>query len=175
MPKAITNTQGSVASQSRRKAPDLPAPPNRPSAAMTEPVFQHEMSSRLDELAGLARAVSAWCAGQGLPDNEAARLNLMLDELITNTVLHGYAGRADGWVKVRMKRGGDVVHLELSDGAPHFDPTARAPRQATAEDDDVATRPMGGLGVDFVRRLVLRWRHEARPWGNRLLLWRKLG
>jgi anti-sigma regulatory factor (Ser/Thr protein kinase) len=142
---------------------------------MTPPALQHRMASRLEELGALAQAVTAWCAQQGLPDTEAARLNLMLDELITNTVLHGYGGRADGWVALRLRREGDVVHLDLSDGAPHFDPTRARPRIHTAEDDEVATRPMGGLGVDFVRRLVMRWQHEALPGGNRLQLWRRIG
>lgn len=133
------------------------------------------MASRLDELAGLARAVSAWCVQQGLPDTEAARLNLMLDELVTNTVQHGYAGRADGWVALRLGREGEVVHLDLSDGAPHFDPTAQPSSVQSAVDDEIETRPMGGLGVDFVRRLVLRWQHQALPAGNRLQLWRRIG
>lgn len=133
------------------------------------------MASRLQELGALARAVTAWCAQQGLPDTEAARLNLMLDELITNTVLHGYGGRPDGWVELRLQREGDVVHIELSDGAPVFDPTAQRPRMHSADDDDVHTRPMGGLGVDFVRRLVMRWQHQALPQGNRLQLWRRIG
>lgn len=134
------------------------------------------MASRLDELAALAQAVSAWCAGQGLPDTEAARLNLMLDELITNTVMHGYQGRGDGWVELRLRRDGDRLHLDLSDGAPAFDPTARRPRVHTPDDDEVETRPMGGLGVDFVRRLVQRWQHQALPGGgNRLLMWRRIG
>jgi anti-sigma regulatory factor (Ser/Thr protein kinase) len=142
---------------------------------MSEPHLKHRLASRLEDLVGLARAVSAWCASQGLPDAEAARLCLMLDELVTNTVLHGYAGREDGWVELRLRRQGDVLHVVLSDGAAHFDPTARAPRAATPHDDDVGTRPMGGLGIDFVRRLVQRWEYQALPGGNRLQLWRRIG
>jgi anti-sigma regulatory factor (Ser/Thr protein kinase) len=142
---------------------------------MAPPVLHHRMASRLDELGPLARAVCAWCARQGLADAEAARLNLMLDELITNTVLHGYGGRADGWLELRLQREGEVVHLDLSDGAPHFDPTRQPPRVAGADDDEVATRPMGGLGLDFVRRLVLHWQYQALPGGNRQQLWRRIG
>lgn len=143
---------------------------------MNAPELLHRMASRLDELGPLARAVSTWCAAQGLPDTEAARLNLMLDELITNTVVHGYQGRADGWVELRLRRDGERLHLQLSDGAPLFDPTARRPRAPMPEDDEIATRPMGGLGVDFVRRLVQQWRHEALPGGgNRLQMWRRAG
>jgi hypothetical protein len=29
--------------------------------------------------------------------------------------------------------------------------------------------------VDFVRRRVLRWRHDALPGGNRLRIWRRVG
>ena len=142
---------------------------------MTPPELQHRLTSRLSELDALARAVSAWCAQVGLPDGEAARLNLMLDELVTNTVLHGYAGRADGWIELRLRREGDIVHLELSDGAPHFDPTAQ-PAVPTAENlDELVTRRPGGLGVQLVRRLVLRWQHDAQPQGNRLRLWRRVG
>ena len=142
---------------------------------MTLPQLHHRMASRLDDLAPLARAVTAWCAEVGLPDTEAARLNLMLDELVTNTVQHGYRGRADGWIELRLGREGDMVHMQLSDGAPHFDPTTRQAVRPAQDLDELVTRPLGGLGVDFVRRLVLRWRHEALPQGKRRRIWRHVG
>lgn len=135
----------------------------------------HRLSSRLDDLAALARAVDAWCRAAGVPGAEAQRLTLMIDELVTNTVLHGYRGREDGWIEVRLARAGDVVHVVLSDGAPHFDPTARRPVKPAEDLDELVTRPLGGLGVDFVRRLVQRWQHQALPGGgNRLQLWRRI-
>lgn len=142
---------------------------------MPLPQLHHRMASRLDDLAALARAVSAWCTQVGLPDAEAARLNLMVDELVTNTVLHGYRGRDDGWIELRLGLEDDIVHMQLSDGAPHFDPTARLPVRPAEDLDELVTRPLGGLGVDFVRRLVLRWRHDALPDGNRLRIWRRVG
>ena len=142
---------------------------------MPDAPLKLRIASRLDALPALVRAVSDWCAGQQLPDAEASRLALMVDELVTNTVLHGYGGRDDGWVELRLRRQGDVLHLVLSDGAAHFDPTRRPPRVPQAVDDDVDTRPMGGLGIDFVRRLVQRWQHDALPQGNRLQLWRRIG
>ena len=142
---------------------------------MTPPELQHRMTSRLAELATLAQAVSAWCAEVGLPEGEAARLNLMVDELATNTVLHGYAGHADGWIELHLRREGDIVHLELSDGAPHFDPTAHQAVPPAEDLDALVKRRLGGLGVGLVRRLALRWQHEALPQGNRLRIWRRVG
>lgn len=141
---------------------------------MNSSVLQHRLASRLDELGPLAQAVAAWCAQQGLADTEAGRLNLLLDELITNTVLHGYRGRPDGWIMLRLQRDTDLLHVDLRDGAPHFDPTRLQP-PTHRDGDDLAARPAGGLGVDFVRRLVLRWQHEALPEGNRVQLWRRIG
>lgn len=143
---------------------------------MEEPVLQHQMTSRLEDLGPLARAVGQWCRQQRLPDAEASRLQLMLDELVTNTVVHGYRGREDGWIRIELRREGAWVHMTLSDAAPVFDPTTRPPRVHSADDDDVHTRPIGGLGVDFVRRLAQRWRHQALPGGgNRLQIWRRIG
>jgi len=142
---------------------------------MTLPELHHRIASRLDELAALAQAVSAWCAQVALSEDEAARLSLVIDELATNTVLHGYAGRADGWIELHLRREGDIVHLQLSDGAPHFDPTAHPTVSPAGSLDDLVRRRPGGLGVQLVRRLVQGWQYDALPQGNRLRLWRRVG
>jgi anti-sigma regulatory factor (Ser/Thr protein kinase) len=142
---------------------------------MTPPELHHRMNSRLDELGALARAMAAWCALQSLPADEVARLNLMVDELVTNTVLHGYGGRPEGWIELRLRREGDIVHLQLSDGAAHFDPTRHHPVTPAENLDELVQRRPGGLGLGLVRRLALRWQHTALPQGNQLSIWRQVG
>lgn len=155
----------------------MPPPPSPDFHA--GPALVCRVASRLDALPALADALAQWCAGQRLPDAEALRLTLIVEELLTNTVQHGYRDRDDGWMALRLERAaageGEVVHLVLSDGAPHFDPTARAPLVGALPGAALDGLAPGGLGIEFVRRLVLRWQHHALDAGNRLELWRRVG
>ncbi len=147
----------------RAPAPDA-APPG---AAAPVPPLTCTLASRLDAIEPLAEQVAQWCAAAGVPAREAQRLNLMLDELVTNAVEHGYAGRDDGWIELHLSRdgGADTLRLTLEDGAPPFDPTTAAPADHL-DDPDIGQRPIGGLGMQLVRRLAAEWHYEHTPRGN---------
>ncbi|MCP4560799.1 MAG: ATP-binding protein [Bosea sp.] len=79
------------------------------------------------------------------------KLNLALDELITNTIAYGYAERKDGEIDIEMRRHDDRVVVRLIDQAVAFDPFEVAVADTTSSLED---RPVGGLGIHFVRTLI---------------------
>jgi serine/threonine-protein kinase RsbW len=135
------------------------------------------MASTLEGMVPLLARVRQWCAQQALPELESQRIELVLEELVSNTVSHGYGGRADGWVEVHLERAGDEWWMTLSDGAPVFDPTrgreisaaATAALAASVEDQAI-----GGLGLAMVRQWVDAWEHTPLASGNRLRLRRRI-
>ena len=77
------------------------------------------------------------------------RVVLVLEELFTNTVTHGYPGEAEGpvWVALSSQHGAIAVTYE--DAAPAFDPIGHAAEPATGPEE----RAAGGLGLALVRGL----------------------
>ncbi|MBE9607994.1 ATP-binding protein [Chitinilyticum piscinae] len=132
-------------------------------------VLEYRLNSDLAAIAGLAEAVTAFLAQT---PRIAMQVNLCLDELLTNTILHGFAGASGHEIAVSLKLAGDWLEIVISDDAPAFDPfTEVAPPDLDAELDD---RIPGGLGVHFVRSLMDDYRLVREDGRNRILLRKNL-
>lgn len=124
----------------------------------------------LKQLSALRQFVEATLAGwQGDPD-EAGDVVLALDELATNSTLHGYHGRP-GTLEIALRRRGPDLIAVLRDKAVPFDPTTIPPPDLTLP---LEVRPVGGVGLHLVRNMVdeLRYRAPAQG-GNEITLVKK--
>lgn len=111
-------------------------------------LLDYQVPARLEELEKLANAVN-----KVLPDRDLAfSANLCLEELITNTILHGLKGAADRFIHVRINISNEWLEILLKDDAPRFDPFAQAPKPNLEQ--DINERPIGGLGVHLVKKLM---------------------
>jgi serine/threonine-protein kinase RsbW len=105
--------------------------------------------------------VRAWTeafgAAVGADRTAALRLVLVLEELFTNTVAHGYAGGTEGpiWIALASRPGG--IEVTYEDAGPAFDPFAPLTPTADvrAEHPALEERPAGGLGLALVRGLCV--------------------
>jgi len=99
-------------------------------------------------------------AGAGLRREDTLRLLLIVEELFTNTVMHGYGGDSDApvWIALEPARSG--VTLSYEDEAPPHDPLSSfTPMKTSAMLNE---QPVGGLGVKLIRKLAtdLSYRRE---------------
>lgn len=89
----------------------------------------------------------------GFGTDVAGRVALALDEALTNVIKHGYGGRHDQPISIRMQRiesGGQVgIQVLIRDHAVPVDPSLIKGRDL----DDI--RP-GGLGVHLIRTIMDR-------------------
>jgi len=108
--------------------------------------------ARLDRLRALREFLESFGAGAGLGHDQCLRLNLVLEELFTNTVRHGYGGDCDEPVWVSLAREPGCVSLVYEDTAPPFNPYRKLP--AVAPDSSEEIRKLGGLGVLLTRKLA---------------------
>jgi len=124
--------------------------------------------ARLDQLRPMQRFLEAFCADCGLARTACLRLNLVVEELFTNTVKHGHRGDCDAPVWIAVSREGDKLQLVYEDKAPPFNPYARL-REVTP-DMTLEMRKIGGLGVLLTKELAAS-RDYAYLFGrNRILL-----
>lgn len=120
------------------------------------PTFQCEMPAQLESIAAMMQALEDWAGDQGVPAGALARVGLMLDELMTNVVIHGYRG-AEGRMALEADVADGSLRLTLIDFAFAYDPL-QAPEPDTTLDVD--SREIGGLGVHFVRTMADAVRYE---------------
>lgn len=96
----------------------------------------------------------------------AGRIELALEELFTNSVMHGYGGESDASVWLRIDIAPTTIVLEYTDAAPPYDPL----QHTTDLDHDRADRPAGGLGILIARRLSDRAEYRFASGKNVLSL-----
>lgn len=114
-----------------------------------------EVHRSFDPVPPSARAARCWSQpvleewGLGPRQTEAV---LVLSELVANAIRHG-AGDVD----VRLRRGGDVVRIEVSDQGPAERVAPRAPRPDSPS----------GRGLAIVEQLASAWGVDALPEGGK--------
>lgn len=129
-----------------------------------------QVSSRFDEI---GRA-DAWLRAELLPHaSEPVRhdLALVLEEVLTNVIRHGYGAGAEAWIDISAEISGGKLRLEVRDRARPFDPFTAAPPDLEA---DLAERPVGGLGIFLVRRLMDRVDYRRQGHENVLVMEKQL-
>jgi anti-sigma regulatory factor (Ser/Thr protein kinase) len=121
-----------------------------------------------DELPLLAEQVAALATRAGLSARVEHRLNLVLEEIIGNTIAYGYPDAGEHALRVRVAVLADAIELELRDDARPFDPLAARP--APYLGDDLDQRRPGGLGLYLAGRFVRAGKYETEAGNNRLSL-----
>jgi serine/threonine-protein kinase RsbW len=106
-------------------------------------------------LGGL-RAIRAFaerfCAQAGVGRDACLRLNLVLEELFTNTIRHGYRHASDAPVWISLSRADGGLRIVYEDSAPPFNPYAWL--AAAASEGPQPLRRPGGLGILLTRELA---------------------
>jgi anti-sigma regulatory factor (Ser/Thr protein kinase) len=113
------------------------------------------------------RAVLAHVDGGSLDARAVFDLELVLEELMMNIVMHAWPDPAGRRIALAARRDGDAVELRLEDDGTPFDPVSAAERPRAATLDEA--RP-GGLGLPLLRRRVRAMHYERRDGLNRLTL-----
>ena len=108
-------------------------------------------AARASELRRISTFLNDSCTRLDIGREHCLRLNLVVEELFTNTVRHGHRGDSDAPVWVSLDNGPAGVHVTYEDTAPPFNPYALF---ASAPDTTLSLRRIGGLGVLLTRELA---------------------
>ena len=105
----------------------------------------------------------------GVPAPLAMKLELALDEVLTNVVSYAFPENADNpAIKVTMRVDGEWLKVRVQDNGPAFDPLHDA--QEPDLTLDAEERPIGGLGIFLARSFVHTLTYERVDGCNRLTL-----
>ena len=86
-----------------------------------------------------------------LAPTQVGNLELALEEIFLNIVMHGSEPGVTPRVEVSLNLGADAVTMTVEDDGPQFDPLSLPPPDVTAT---LADRKVGGLGVFLVRNVM---------------------
>ena len=114
--------------------------------------------------------VEGYCAEHAISRTDALRLTLIVEELFTNSVTHGYRGPSDLPIRIGLSASNGEIALLYEDAAPPYDPLSRLTEADSAVDGDPASRPIGGLGIHLIGRLAARAHYVYEDGFNRLWL-----
>ena len=112
------------------------------------------LSEALDFIAGA-------CLRLGLCHDTALRAKLVIEELFTNSVLHGYQGN-DGTIWLSLHNENNRIFIAYQDGAPAYNPFDENVTTALLMRAKTDKHPAGGLGVILVSHLAdtVSYRYE---------------
>ncbi len=113
--------------------------------------LRFSLAPELSDIGNLFRMVETFGEANELPEPKVYVVNLMLDELVTNLVMHGNSNGGTLRANIRLEVGEGGITLTVEDDGQPFDPTA-----AEAPDVDAALedRQVGKLGLHFVKSLA---------------------
>jgi serine/threonine-protein kinase RsbW len=118
------------------------------------------LAGAIDAVEEARLRVAEHLAPLALPARAVNRIEVVLEELISNVVRHGFdAAPGHAMLLVVGPRPG-AVRITLEDDGRPFDPVA-APEPPPLT--DLATAQLGGLGIRTVRRFSQSFTYEAAP------------
>lgn len=96
-----------------------------------------------------------------------ADVRLVLEELLVNTVRHGYPDGRDGSIEIALVVVDHIVEVVLRDDAAPFDPLDHEPPELPG---DIADREPGGLGIHLARTIASDFHYARDAHGNRVVI-----
>jgi serine/threonine-protein kinase RsbW len=123
------------------------------------------VSSDAAHLPALREFLQDFWSQAGLPAAAAVTFELALEEVFMNVVMHGSQGGDKPRVEVSLALVEEGVRLIVEDDGPAFDPLTLPAPDVTAS---LEARPIGGLGVFLVRRMMDSVRYQRRGGCNQL-------
>ena len=133
---------------------------------------QISVPSDAAQLSALSRFLQDFWTEFNLPAAAALTFELALEEVFMNVVMHASRGGSVSQVVVSLALGADGATMVVEDSGPAFDPLSLPAPDIAASLGD---RPIGGLGVFLVRRLMDAVSYHRVGACNRLSMSKRIG
>jgi anti-sigma regulatory factor (Ser/Thr protein kinase) len=111
-----------------------------------------ELRNDLSEIDRIQRLVEERAPEWALSPSSLNAINVSLDEVLTNIISYGYDDGAEHSIAIRVALETDgQVTIEVADDGKPFNPLETPEPDTDADIDD---RPIGGLGIHLVLKLM---------------------
>lgn len=130
------------------------------------------LDNTLAQIPRFAEEIEAFCQLRGVAPADIYKINLALEELLTNIISYGFDDDRVHRIQVVLALQGEQFQVMLSDDGKPFDPLSEA--GAAVLEGRLEDRPIGGLGVHLVRTLMDRLEYAHVDGHNRLTLHKRV-
>jgi len=130
-------------------------------------VLSLEKAALRENLEELFAFVEQALTSLNTPASNRDKIMMAVDEALTNVVLYAYPEDQRGTVGIRIFRVANTITVEIVDHGKPFDPTTHPAPDITLP---IEQRPIGGLGIHLMRKMVTSLRYARKEAENRLVL-----
>lgn len=106
----------------------------------------------MDSMVEIRSFVEGACSAAGIGREDCLKILLIVEELFTNTVTHGYREESESPVWMAFEPESDGFTLNYEDAAPPHNPFGEFRPMDTAV--LISQQPVGGLGLKLIRTLA---------------------
>lgn len=121
----------------------------------------------LAEIQRIHDAVTSFGGRCRLPEEVRFALDLSLEEVLVNVISYGFSDQGMHEIEVRVRVNGNQLTAEVEDDGLAFNPLEQ-PEPDTSQ--PLEERPVGGLGIHLLRRLMQRLEYQRRGEKNVLVM-----
>lgn len=114
-------------------------------------IYSAIIVNSLDELARLCHATHEFMSQANIPSSAIYKIDLSLEELLTNVVKYGYDDQIHHNITVSLIISEDKIILTTQDDSREFDPTIVRDIELQ---EDILNRKVGGVGLHLTRNMV---------------------
>lgn len=125
------------------------------------------INNQIDELSRVATWLEELGEEWKFPMSFVLSLNLVLEEALTNTILYGYKDEARHSIEIFFSKSNNVLNVNVVDDGMAYDPTAKPDPDITLSVED---RPIGGLGVFLIKKIMDTVEYQRIENKNHLML-----
>ena len=113
--------------------------------------------AKLDQLDAIREFAAQAARDAGMDDSGIYAVELSMDEACTNIIEHAYEGMDEGDIECTCNSDKNALTIIIRDHGKPFDPSTLTPPDLEA---DLDSRPVGGLGVFLMKKLMDEVRFE---------------
>ena len=131
-------------------------------------VDRRVFTARMSVLGDALAFVTGFAAAKSLSERDHLRLQLVVEELFTNTIMHGYGRECDEPIGIELRAAPREVTVVYDDAAETYDPARTLAASRAQVTGPLEQRPVGHLGVHLVAAIVDDMRHARVDGRNQL-------
>jgi len=117
----------------------------------TGPTHQIVIPNSEENLPLLAEKIMRLCNDLNIPSGSTYKVNLVVEELISNTITLGYNDDLQHDIILNFQFDVESISIEIIDDAKEFNPVVIADADTTSE---ISERKIGGMGIHLVKNLT---------------------
>ncbi len=129
------------------------------------------MKNDISQIQGLRDKWLKFARGNNLSEEIIRDINLALEELVSNIIIHGFEDKNEHEITVGIGIKEEELIVEISDDAKYFNPLEHPEPEI---EKPIEERDIGGLGVHIVRNIMDELNYRREHGKNILVMKKKL-